>query len=256
MATVSNSTTGAKKPTGFSAEALKKTYLHSRVAIIGLVVFLVIGAFVSGILWSDISHENRKLQYQTAVETSERLKTENTELRARTEAQAGSLARAERQIQVDRVAYEELTNALDVSETYINELREELRFYRSIITPDDGEKGLRIHDLSLTAAPEQNRYRYRLVLVQALRHDREVTGDVAMAIEGDSDGETVRHSLNDLGAANPKLSFRYFQILEGDFNTPPGFQPARIRVSVRPKKGTGSPEGLEQWFPWNLSSEE
>ena len=49
--------------------------------------------------------------------------------------------------------------------------REELTFYRGIVSPEDGIGGLRIQSFNVMAGAAERHYRVRLVLVQSMRQD-------------------------------------------------------------------------------------
>ena len=60
-------------------------------------------------------------------------------------------ARAQRTIQMDQAAYQELDKSLKTSAQEIVALSEEVNFYRNIIWPVDKKSGLRIQNLSYCA---------------------------------------------------------------------------------------------------------
>jgi hypothetical protein len=227
--------------------------IHARLVWVVIAVFVAAGMFVTGLLWAQITEGEKGRRYDHAIEAARSLKEENDRLRSRIESITADLARADRQIQIDKVAYDELTESLDVSESYITELREELRFYRSIISPEDSDAGVRVHDFSVSPLPEQSGFRYKLVLVQALKHDREVSGTVNIEIEGERGGQTERLPLTEIGDPPGAMSFRYFQRFSGDVRLPDAFVPRRVLVSVKPRPTQGGPEPLDKWIAWNVT---
>jgi hypothetical protein len=141
-------------------------------------------------------------------------------------------------------------------ENEVQRQREELDFYRTIVSPDDGVAGLRIQDFTVSAGAEGRLYRMQLVLVQAAKHDTPVSGVVNFSLEGASDGQPATFAASDLSpqAENSPLgfSFRYFKDLEQDVLLPAGFVPDRVVVEVSPE---GDPERvIRQSFDWAVKS--
>jgi len=176
-------------------------------------------------------------------EEIKRIKDENLDLRE-------TLARAQRTLQMDQVAYQELDRSLKESAKEINRLREEVSFYRNIISPDNKVVGLKVDRLTIDRAGNSpdNHYRYKLVLVQALKHDHTIYGRVRLEVNGAQDG---RDATLVFPASNEKphnISFKYFQEFEGVMKLPRNFQPSAVKVSIT----TTSPaaQTLEQNHAW------
>jgi len=123
------------------------------------------------------------------------------------------------------------------------------------VSPADGNKGLRVQDLKLTRGKTEREYNIRLVLVQALKHDRKVSGNVNLTIEGDLDGEEKTYSYAELLPPESEsawaFSFRYFQDFNRQVVLPDGFTPLRVNVEVRSR--TRSISSIEESFAWNTS---
>lgn len=170
-----------------------------------------------------------------------KLKDDNDELRE-------SLARAQRTIQMDQASYQELDKSLKASAQEIVKLREELHFYRNIISPSDKKAGLRIQSLSIEPVGTANQFRYKVVLIQALKHDYAIQGRVNFEIIGMQMGEDT---VLKFPAANEQpivANFKYFQDIEGKFELPKNFQPRRIKISITTSGGgTTSVDATYAW---------
>ena len=157
--------------------------------------------------------------------------------------------------EIDREAYKEVEASLGALQAKIQEQRDAIAFYRGIVSPADGKSGLRVQDLQLTRGKAEREFNLRLVLVQAMKHDRKVSGDVALSVEGSQDGVATSYPLTQLAPEDqPKswpFSFRYFQDFDRQLVLPDGFTPERIRVEVRSK--TRSIASIEESFAWNTS---
>lgn len=156
---------------------------------------------------------------------------------------------------IDREAYNEVEASLSTLQAKIQEQTAAIAFYRGIVSPVDGNSGLRVQDLRLTRGQAERSYNLRLVLVQSLQHDRKVSGDVSLFVEGMRDGEAVAYAYEELlpaeGEEGWEFSFRYFQNFDREIVLPDGFTPERIRIEVRSR--TRSIASIEESFSWATS---
>ena len=156
---------------------------------------------------------------------------------------------------IDREAYKEVEASLTELQAKIQEQRDAIAFYRGIVSPVDGNKGLRVQDLKLTRGSQEREYNIRLVLVQALQHDRKVSGDVKLSIAGDQDGVEKTYSYTqlrpDASERNWSFSFRYFQDFDRQVILPDGFTPQRVDIEVQ--SNTRSIASIEESFDWVTS---
>ena len=156
---------------------------------------------------------------------------------------------------IDREAYREVEASLTELQAKIQEQRDAIAFYRGIVSPADGNKGLRVQDMKLTRGKKEREYNIRLVLVQALKHDRKVTGNVNLTIEGDLDGVEKTFSYAELlpeeAEAVWAFSFRYFQDFDRQVILPDGFTPQRVNIEVQSR--TRSIASIAESFSWTTS---
>lgn len=220
----------------------------TRLAIVALVVvggYLVyeFGRIQAGYDLVDAASERR--DYEQHIETLE------DEIGALKE----QVAMLETHRDIDREAYREVEASLTELQAKIQEQRDAIAFYRGIVSPADGNKGLRVQDLKLTRGRNEHEYNIRLVLVQALKHDRKVSGNVNLTIEGDLDGVEKTFSYAELlpedSEAAWAFSFRYFQDFNRQVVLPDGFTPQRVKVEVQSK--TRSISSIEESFAWTMS---
>jgi hypothetical protein len=154
---------------------------------------------------------------------------------------------------IDKKAYREVEMSLTALQAKIQEQTDAIAFYRGIVSPADGAAGLKVQDLRLTRSQDEHAYDVRLVLVQSLQHDRKVTGDVSLVVQGEEDGVEATYSYAQLlpeesSAAWP-FSFRYFQDFERQIVLPDGFTPDTITIEVRSK--TRSISSIEESYSWS-----
>jgi len=153
---------------------------------------------------------------------------------------------------IDREAYEVVETNLADLQRKIQEQSEAIAFYRGIVSPSDGGRGLRVQDLRLTKGKDERQYHVRLVLVQVMQHDRSVKGEVDFSIEGAQDGNTVTYALEQLlppdADGSWPFSFRYFQDFDRELVLPEGFEPEKINIEVVSR--TKSIASVKQSFLW------
>jgi cell division protein FtsB len=229
--------------------------LHSPVRLWAARVLISVVAVVGGYLVYEFGRIQAGYDLVDAAAERRGYEQHIVELEGEISALKEQVALLETHRDIDREAYSEVEASLTELQAKIQEQRDAIAFYRGIVSPADGSKGLRVQDLKLTRGRHEREYNIRLVLVQALKHDRKVTGNVNLTIEGDLDGEEKSYSyaelLPDEAEAAWAFSFRYFQ----DFNRlvvlPDGFTPQRVNVEVQSK--TRSISSIEESFAWTTS---
>lgn len=165
---------------------------------------------------------------------------ENADLREK-------LAQAQRSVQMNDTAFQDLDRSLKSSAQEIVKLREELNFYRNIISPADKKSGLRIQNLSIEPTGTANQYKYKLVLIQALKHEKTIDGSATFEIIGVRAGQDSVVSIPGADEHAIKVSFKYFQDIEGQFELPKNFKPRRVKVHVKPTRGAPPVEESYAW---------
>ncbi|HWP94536.1 MAG TPA: DUF6776 family protein [Gammaproteobacteria bacterium] len=182
-----------------------------------------------------------------------RLERELDEARNTISSLRDQVALLERSIEIDHAARNEVKGSLAELQDEILELREELAFYRGIVSPEDEESGLKVQSFRLTAGAVPRIVHFRLVLIQAIKHDKRTMGGVDIVVHGMRNGQPARFDYNELSPSLPgplAFSFRYFQDFEGEFMLPDGFVPSRVEIEVTPRGGTP----IRRSYEWVLAS--
>jgi len=121
-------------------------------------------------------------------------------------------------------------------------IREELAFYRGIVSPQKGRNGVYIHTIQLAPGKQPREYLYSLTVIhkQGLKkRHRRVTGTLTLMLEGKQGGKQVTLPLSALqpGRKLPiKLNFKYFNRVKGRMVLPVGFEPENVVVSIKPNR--------------------
>lgn len=158
--------------------------------------------------------------------------------------------------EIDREAYQVVEANLTELQRKIQEQTEAIAFYRGIVSPKDGGRGLRVQDLKLTRGKDDRHYNVRLVLVQVMQHDRSVKGEVNFSLDGALNGVATSYKLEQLlpedGNSSWPFAFRYFQDFDRELVLPEGFKPEKVNVEVISR--TKSIASVKQSFDWLAGS--
>ena len=177
----------------------------------------------------------------------EQLQLENERLHSR-------VAELDMARRLDRDAYGEIERTLGDLQSRLSRQGDDLTFYRSIVSPADGIQGLRIQRLDLQPGTGPREVVLSLTLVQAMRHESNVSGLAQITIAG-MQGETpAKYTVGELlGRPRAQLpfSFRYFQRLEQSVTLPEGFEPFEADVRLQSSKMRGP---VQQSFPWKMTA--
>lgn len=154
---------------------------------------------------------------------------------------------------VDRRADEEVQSTINSLRQRVMQLEQDVSFYRQVMSPDSTELGLIIAEFSVERL-EGRRYHYKAVFRQAGAGDRVLEGSVAIAVVGHREQERQVLPLVELLARDngfdPKLNFRYFQNMEGEFELPEGFEPEQVEVRAESSKPAANK--VEKIFSWSV----
>jgi transposase len=159
----------------------------------------------------------------------------------------------DRSSKIEHQALEEIRSVLEQKDAEVLTLKEELAFYRSLVSPSDMRPGLHIQSLDLEKGEATGEYRYKLVLSLVRGENRYAKGKVSIEVRGLSNGKPDKLAVKAKGK-DIAFSFRYFQRIEGSLKLPEGFKPQSINISVLPTSKKMEP--VEQEFAWQVISEE
>lgn len=135
-------------------------------------------------------------------------------------------------------------------------LRKELSFYQKVMAPELDQEGFIIDSFEVYNTHSENYYRFALVLMQYDKHRDTVKGNISVTIKGSKNGTPSQFNLTDtLASAQPQLpfSFRYFEILKGEFNLPEGFMPEQVIIESELKEAKWGKRHLDRTFIWEVS---
>jgi hypothetical protein len=187
------------------------------------------------------------------------LLTENEQLNQQLDSVQKELTNVSQQLanvkigaDIDRQSVNEVRAVISDHEQTINELNEEISFYKGLMAPTERERGLGIRSWELYPGSAPNRYQFKLVMQQlALKH-AVLKGSVKIDIVGKRAGveEILPLSMlsDQVENTGVKLRFKYFQYADGELQLPIDFVPERIDIvaaTTSPKKVQ-----IEKHFSW------
>ena len=173
--------------------------------------------------------------------TIEQLNSTIAKLRGELNTSQEQLVIAQRHQQIQEEAYKQINAAYTASEQKNRYLGSRLDFYRSIISPEDGQTGPAIQ--ALVAKQEGSDIAFDVTLVQAIKHKHQVCGNLRVELYMDE------QLVGQWPASNPRsVNFQYFQQVSGVIEAVELNDNARMRVEFTLQDG----EPIERWF--DLSS--
>lgn len=211
-----------------------------------LVLLAVAGVFLYRLGFTMSGYERDR-----AVQERTRLLEQIAFLEQRNEELTRQVAGLQRSQVISKQANAQVTQALNEMEAKMLELKEELSFYRSIVSPSSMEAGLHVQSFRLEPGEGAGEYLYKLVLTLVRGNNRVARGDIDLIVEGLQDGVPVTLSLKQLspqGSDRLRFSFKYFQSVEGVIALPEGFEPQRVAIHVTPN--SRRLQSVQQSYDW------
>ncbi len=203
-------------------------------------VRLVLGAAVLGFaaavaMWTyDLGHgltepaaENSKEQLAQYKEDLAKLKGERDRLAARVDA-------AQSQINIERATQQQLVVQVKNLESENNSLKEDLAFFDSLLPNTIGPQGVAIRRMKIDL-PHPGQLHYRLLIVQGGKGDHTFVGNLQFVVSTLQGGKSVMMNLPvaaEAGQEKFRLSFRYYQRVEGTLALPQGATVKMVQTRV------------------------
>ena len=219
-----------------------------------LMPVLVVLFFITTIGGYFLGKYRAEVDWQVAVEALNvlekdysRTMQENTRLKESLEFEK---AKSTRDVQIKRQAYDEIAQTLASTSKEVASLKENIRFYESIIEGAEKKQGLQIKNVSLQADGTTGQYKYQVIIVNSNYGKNKSEGKLALKLEGLQEGELKTINITaGKDAEDTPLLFKYFQRVDGYITVPDTFQPQRVHVMARlsGKKAVK----IEKWYTWD-----
>jgi len=154
------------------------------------------------------------------------------------------VASVERQMQIDRATYGDLSRQVKVLSEENAALREDLAFFQSLMASGGKETGLSINRFRVQPDTLPGEYRYRLLLVQSGQRVKEFQGALQFVVNLEQGDRKFVLSLppeDQKNAREYQVSFKFFQRVEGTFKVAPGTIVKSLQVRVF-ESGSNAPK--------------
>lgn len=181
--------------------------------------------------------ERARLERDQLMEDRRSLARDLRSSRAEADKLRDQVAYLTRSQEIDGNACSALKQSVSELQAEASDLREQLAFYRGIVSPKESQAGVRVYDFKVSHSSQAGAWRYDLVLIQSVHHDKRVGGALEIVFEGVKGSEKQSLKLSELNADERKnlvFSFKYFEEFSGTFRLPEGFKPLRATVRLEP----------------------
>lgn len=149
---------------------------------------------------------------------------------------AAQIVQAENQLKVERAMQQQVVTQLRSLEEDNARLKGDLAFFESLLPASGGpQRGVLIRSFKLQPDVDESRMRFRLLIQQSGRPDRDFVGAVALRVTLQKDGRESMIQLPDPAKAEETqvaLAFRHYQRVEGSFKVPVGATVRSVQVTI------------------------
>jgi hypothetical protein len=227
---------------------IKPRSLHKRrstwVGLLLLIVLVPYGTFELGRALSGYSIVSSQREHMAQVARIDALQDEVTKLQR-------ELGSAQMGRKVDQLSTDSMQQSFAGLQATIQKQQEEIGFYKAIVSPDANVPvEPQVQRFEVQPDVVANRYRIRLVLIQAMSATSNAQGTIQVQVTGTRQGQSVSLSWQDLlvdkNEASLKFSYRYFQTLEQLVDVPADFQPLAVQIELHANQRPVQ----RQEFPW------
>jgi len=171
----------------------------------------------------------------TTLAELEHARSQLQRLTAERDRFAAEAVQIENQLRVERATREGITVQMKKLEEDNARLRADLAFFESLLPAPAAARGVVIRSFQLQPDIDEATLRYRLLVQQSGRPDRDFVGTVVLKVSLQQDGRSTVLQLPDAAhpAAGPApLSFRHYQRVEGSFSVPVGAVVRSVQVTI------------------------
>ncbi|MEI6304057.1 MAG: DUF6776 family protein [Betaproteobacteria bacterium] len=141
----------------------------------------------------------------------------------------------ESRVRMERGTQAQLAGQVRQLEEENARLKEDLAFFENLIPAEKGEGKVSINRFTVVPDALAGEYRYRLLVLQGGKRDKEQQSAVQFLVEMQLDGKTVMMALpSEKPGSDPayRFNFKYFHRVEGSFRVPPAARVKSVQVRV------------------------
>lgn len=215
--------------------------------LLGLLVWIM----YVGFKWGNVNYQQQQQEISTLKQTLNNLNLENNQLIKKLNILGVEL-------EVGRAASLTAQNTIQQHLQREVELRREIGFYQKVMAPELSDQGFVIDAFNVEHTLSEGYYRFELVLMQQNAIKSVVKGNVVVLLQGSEEGRPKQISLSSLlddESTSPLVfSFKYFQVVDGEFRLPVNFKPEKIVVKAEIFQFKRKRGDLERSFEWLIES--
>jgi hypothetical protein len=200
--------------------------------MLGLVVILsssfALAAWIydAGRRFAGFDRGEAELELAQLRESVGRLTLETAAMRASVNASGSKL-------QIERTAQTQLARQVKALEDENARLKEDLAFFENLIPGEQRDNTLLVNRFRVDPGALPGEFRYRLLLLQGGPRDKPFQGNLQLLVTLQENGKDAIITLPEDGAAQAyRISFKYFQRVEGTFRVAPGALVKMVRVRI------------------------
>ena len=196
------------------------------VAVLSCSLALAAWMYDAGRRFAGFDRSEAEQELSQLRESAAKLSQETAELRA-------SVNASESKLQIERAAQTQLGRQVKALEDENVRLKEDLAFFENLIPGEHRDNTLLINRFRVDPGALPGEFRYRLLLLQGGRRDKPFQGNLQLLVTLQQGGKGAIITLPEEGsAAAYKISFKYFQRVEGTFRVAPGAQVKMVQVRI------------------------
>jgi cell division protein FtsB len=159
-----------------------------------------------------------------AKEQLSQLKQEVEKLDSEREKLSSTANSADSELNFERSTQKQLVTQVQTLTAENNKLKEDLAFFENLIPATNGPEGVRIGAFKADAS-NKTQIQYRLLVMQGGKNVQDFVGELQFLLTVVDNGKTVTLTLPEIKNNDTdrlKLSFKYYQRLEGTLSVPEG----------------------------------
>lgn len=202
-----------------------------------LLLFLVLAlAAAAGVAIYEYGRNFAGPDRRELVAELERLRSQQRETDAERSKLNATITALEAQLKVERAVQAQLAKQASEAGAEAGRLREDLAFFESLLPTKANASGIVIRSFRMQPEGAPQAMRYRLLVQQAGKPERDFVGTVQMQVNFVRDGRNFTLQVPDPAIPESKraleLSFRHYQRVEGSFALPEGASARSVVVRV------------------------
>ena len=201
---------------------------------LGMLVFLSLALalaawmYDAGRRFAGFDRSELQNEFARLRESMGRLESEAARLR--------SIANAsESRLKIEQTAQAQLASQVKTLEDENNRLKEDLAFFENLVPSERRGEKVSIHRFKVERDVLPGEFRYRLLVLQGGRLDREFHGSLQLVVEMQQEGRDATIIIPEsaeTGSTAFKLNFKYFRRVEGTFRVPAGAKVRTVQARI------------------------